>query len=312
MHDPKRKPARAKQATLPGEAAASGFMPHVFTWNGREFQFHQRGAGVAPLGASMGGGRFFPVDHDDTLDRRQGPRSARRLSRIRITEELREVAYLDQVRLSPSTIPRTKRSSPTKSSKGRPSRVSFSSASGNGTTLRGHPITPAADVLNRVTKLDRAMPTTSRAIFSGRAEMASVYPDFRSLSRARRHCAFSEWLGRLGRRQHIHRRRAERNESDGRSLSRGARSRGRMGEVMSRHGVCRRAVRERLPSISEVSFSRPRRARFASQRILPLLGRAFAATARGARERDRRVALAGSNLRFRASRIWMCIPSAAA
>jgi Tfp pilus assembly protein PilF len=78
----------------------SGSCPMVFTWNGREFQFITDILGVAPLGASAGDGEYFQVDHDeyiqipgDALVPRDGHYE------IRITEELREVGYLDQIRL---------------------------------------------------------------------------------------------------------------------------------------------------------------------------------------------------------------------
>jgi tetratricopeptide (TPR) repeat protein len=78
----------------------SGSCPMVFTWNGKEFEYISEVLGVAPLGASLGGGKFFPVDHDeyvlldsDQLVERDG------FFDVRVTEELREVAYIDQVRL---------------------------------------------------------------------------------------------------------------------------------------------------------------------------------------------------------------------
>ena len=78
----------------------SGSCPMIFTWNGEEFEYISEVLGVAPLGASLGGGKFFPVDHDEyvwirgeQLRRRDG------FYEVRITEELREVAYLDQVKL---------------------------------------------------------------------------------------------------------------------------------------------------------------------------------------------------------------------
>ena len=37
----------------------------IFTWNGERFQFITDVLGVAPLGASSGDGRTFPVDHDE-------------------------------------------------------------------------------------------------------------------------------------------------------------------------------------------------------------------------------------------------------
>jgi hypothetical protein len=78
----------------------SGSCPMIFTWNGRRFQFVTDVLGVAPLGASSGDGTFFPLDHDEYV---QIPEGALALVdgryEIRITEELREVSYLDQIKL---------------------------------------------------------------------------------------------------------------------------------------------------------------------------------------------------------------------
>jgi hypothetical protein len=78
----------------------SGSCPMIFTWNGQHFAFITDVLGVAPLGASSGDGRYFPVDHDeyvwisgDQLRQRDGAYE------VRITEELREVSYIDQVKL---------------------------------------------------------------------------------------------------------------------------------------------------------------------------------------------------------------------
>ena len=72
----------------------------VFTWNGARFQFVTDILGVAPLGASSGDGPYFPVDHDEYIQIPQ--RALTPLDgdyQIRITEELREVTYIDQVKL---------------------------------------------------------------------------------------------------------------------------------------------------------------------------------------------------------------------
>ena len=78
----------------------SGSCPMIFTWNGERFQFITDVLGVAPLGASSGDGQYFPVDHDEyvsipgeALKARDGEYE------IRVTEELREVSYLDQIQL---------------------------------------------------------------------------------------------------------------------------------------------------------------------------------------------------------------------
>ncbi|MEM1207060.1 MAG: FG-GAP-like repeat-containing protein [Acidobacteriota bacterium] len=78
----------------------SGSCPMIFTWNGEEFEFITDVLGVAPLGASAGEGEVFPVDHDEWIQIAGESLVAREgVYEIRITEELREVAYLDEVRL---------------------------------------------------------------------------------------------------------------------------------------------------------------------------------------------------------------------
>jgi len=78
----------------------SGSCPMIWCWNGREFQFITDVLGVAPLGASDGDGRYFPVDHQEYV---QIPGSALQPHdgryEIRVTEELSEVTYLDQIQL---------------------------------------------------------------------------------------------------------------------------------------------------------------------------------------------------------------------
>ena len=78
----------------------SGSCPMIWTWNGREFQFITDVLGVAPLGARDGDGSYFPVDHDEYV---QIPGAALQTVDshydIRVTEELSEVSYLDQIQL---------------------------------------------------------------------------------------------------------------------------------------------------------------------------------------------------------------------
>jgi Flp pilus assembly protein TadD len=78
----------------------SGSCPMIWTWNGREFQFITDVLGVAPLGARDGDGSYFPVDHDEYV---QIPGEALHAANdhyeVRVTEELSEVSYLDQIQL---------------------------------------------------------------------------------------------------------------------------------------------------------------------------------------------------------------------
>ncbi len=66
----------------------------------KSFQFITDVLGVAPLGASSGDGNYFPVDHDEyvQIPVRRCPNGDGSYE-VRITEELREVSYLDQVQL---------------------------------------------------------------------------------------------------------------------------------------------------------------------------------------------------------------------
>jgi len=83
----------------------SGSCPMIWTWNGREFQFITDVLGVAPLGARDSDGSYFPVNHEEYVEI---PGAAlqpvhddqkREHYEVRVTEELSEVSYLDQIQL---------------------------------------------------------------------------------------------------------------------------------------------------------------------------------------------------------------------
>ncbi|MFN7922915.1 MAG: FG-GAP-like repeat-containing protein [Bryobacteraceae bacterium] len=76
----------------------SGSCPQVWTWNGVDFEYVTDVLGVAPLGASAGDGTYFPVDHREYV---QLPAMQLRNGayEVRLTEELSEVAYIDQAEL---------------------------------------------------------------------------------------------------------------------------------------------------------------------------------------------------------------------
>lgn len=82
----------------------SGSCPIIWTWDGAGFRYITDVLGVAPLGAAAGDGKYFDTDHDEYIfipgDALRAGKTARdgKLS-VRITEELSEVAYLDQVKL---------------------------------------------------------------------------------------------------------------------------------------------------------------------------------------------------------------------
>jgi hypothetical protein len=79
----------------------SGSCPIVWTFNGEGFEYITDVLGVAPLGASAGDGTFFAADHDEYVaiaSEQLKPNANGRLE-VRMTEELSEAAYFDQVRL---------------------------------------------------------------------------------------------------------------------------------------------------------------------------------------------------------------------
>lgn len=78
----------------------SGSCPMIWTWDGKHFRYITDVLGVAPLGATSGDGSYFPTDHHEYI---QIPGDALQAVDgkydIRLTEELSEVSYFDQVRL---------------------------------------------------------------------------------------------------------------------------------------------------------------------------------------------------------------------
>jgi FG-GAP-like repeat/Tetratricopeptide repeat len=86
--------------TYKEEQRLSGSCPMIWTFDGKQFRFISDVLGVAPLGASSGDGKYFPVDHDEYI---QIPGDALKAVddkyEVRVTEELSEVSYLDQIEL---------------------------------------------------------------------------------------------------------------------------------------------------------------------------------------------------------------------
>jgi tetratricopeptide (TPR) repeat protein len=78
----------------------SGSCPMIWTWNGHGVQFITDVLGVAPLGASDGEGTYFPVDHVEYVSiPGEALAPVNGGYDLRVTEELSEVSYLDQVQL---------------------------------------------------------------------------------------------------------------------------------------------------------------------------------------------------------------------
>ena len=79
----------------------SGSCPYLFAWNGERFKFVTDILGASPLGLPVSQSRFVEEDPEEYLslgnDRQFPPRDHE--YEVRITEELREVLYLDHAKL---------------------------------------------------------------------------------------------------------------------------------------------------------------------------------------------------------------------
>jgi tetratricopeptide (TPR) repeat protein len=161
----------------------SGSCPMIYTWNGREFEFISEVLGVAPLGAGLGDGKFFPVDHDEYvwIDGAQ-LREQDGFYQVRITEELREVAYLDQVKLIAVDHPKDVEIYSSEKFKFPP----FPEFRLYGVSRRVHPKQAVdqegRDVLDRIEKTDQRYPDEFQRDFAGRAEPHSITLDFPDLT----------------------------------------------------------------------------------------------------------------------------------
>jgi tetratricopeptide (TPR) repeat protein len=172
-------PTLNRIATIKEAPRLAGSCPMIFTWNGSGFQFITDVLGVAPLGASSSDGKYFPVDHDeyvaisgDQLRPHDGNYE------VRITEELREVTYLDQVKLLAVDHP---------ANIGIVSNEKFKSPPFPEFRLFGvekpvHPIAArdqnGADVLAKVLHHDHSYPDSFRRDQTGVAEMHTLDLDF--------------------------------------------------------------------------------------------------------------------------------------
>lgn len=77
-----------------------GSCPFLYTWNGETFEFITDVLGITPLGLPIAPGLLVPPDHDEYVLVRGDqlvPREGELV--LQVTEELREVTYLDRIRL---------------------------------------------------------------------------------------------------------------------------------------------------------------------------------------------------------------------
>jgi Flp pilus assembly protein TadD len=158
----------------------SGSCPMIWTWNGKEFEYITDVLGVAPLGASSGDGKYFPVDHDEYIQIAGASLvPSKGEYQVRITEELSEVAYLDQVQLIAVDHPANTTIVTNDNFKSPP----FPDFRLFGTKERIRPNAArddkGHDVLPKLLTTDAAYPDTFRRDLSGKAELHTLDLDFR-------------------------------------------------------------------------------------------------------------------------------------
>jgi len=157
----------------------SGSCPMIFAWNGKTFEFITDVLGVAPLGASSGDGSFFPVDHQEYI---QIPAESLAIGdgryEIRITEELREVSYLDAIHLIAVDHPAEWEVFTNEKFKSPP----FPEFRLFGARRRIQPLSAhdssGHDVLPRLLQIDHTYPDGFKRDYLGVAEMHSLDLDF--------------------------------------------------------------------------------------------------------------------------------------
>jgi tetratricopeptide (TPR) repeat protein len=157
----------------------SGSCPMIFTWNGDTFEFITDVLGVAPLGASAGDGEYFPVDHDEYVQIAGSSLAAvNGWYEVRMTEELREVAYLDALRLIAVDHPTEVDIFTNDKFKGLP----FPEFRLFGVGERRYPIAArdhhGRDVLDRLRQRDRTYPDGFARDYAGVAELHHLELDF--------------------------------------------------------------------------------------------------------------------------------------
>jgi hypothetical protein len=87
--------------TIPEKHVAAGSCPYLYAWDGKRFRFVTDLLGNSPLGLSMRRGAVLPADPDEIVfvgtEKDFKPR--RGFYEVEVTEELREVLYLDEAHL---------------------------------------------------------------------------------------------------------------------------------------------------------------------------------------------------------------------
>jgi Tfp pilus assembly protein PilF len=173
------KQAANKTYTYKEAQRLSGSCPMIWTWNGTGFEFITDVLGIAPLGAASGDGSYFPVDHDEYIQI-PGKSLAERGGQyeIRMTEELSEVSYIDQLTLMAVDHPADVDIFLNEKWKSPP----YPAFRYYGARQRVYPVSARdgqnKDVLSLITATDRKYPTGFQRTELGVSEVHSLTLDF--------------------------------------------------------------------------------------------------------------------------------------
>ncbi len=161
------------------EERLSGSCPMIWTWDGEKFRFITDVLGVGPLGVQIGDGQFFPADHDEYVQLPDGalaPRDGK--YEVRLTQELAEVVYVDEVKLLAVDHPATVEVFTNEKFTVPPPEFKL-----YGVRERMYPVSArddaGRDVLDRVSRLDkRYVDSIPRKARRGAAAMHTLTLDF--------------------------------------------------------------------------------------------------------------------------------------
>jgi hypothetical protein len=173
----------------------SGSCPMIWTWDGKEFRFITDVLGVAPLGASDGEGTYFPVDHDEYVTIPAGALVSKDgRYEVRVTEELSEVSYLDQLELTAVDHPAATEIFTNEKFKGPP----YPEFRLFGATRRIYPQfardSQGRDVLPLLLKRDQRYPDQFSRTELGAAELHNLDLDFTGIKGAESVLLLNGWV----------------------------------------------------------------------------------------------------------------------
>jgi tetratricopeptide (TPR) repeat protein len=85
--------------SVPELELPTGSCPYLYVWDGQQYRFVTDLLGAAPLGLPVAAGKLIPADTDEFVWLGEGIKALEGDFVLQITEELREVLYLDEAKL---------------------------------------------------------------------------------------------------------------------------------------------------------------------------------------------------------------------